>query len=389
MIVVVGCLVILLLVFIVEAEQHQERLDLIPLRILVNGTRGKSSVVRLIAAGLNAGGISAVAKTTGSATRLILPDGTEETLARNGPVNIIEQVGVVRRAEKLRPRALVVECMSLRPELQRTEAARLIQPHITVITNVGPDHHDVMGADLAAVAKALSGTIPRQGQLFTAEQDFFAVLEKEAIARDTAAHFIDAAEQDFSSLKLGYIEHPENLALALAVCQQVGVDREAALSGFQRARPDPGVLRMITGERNGIAVSFVNAFAANDPVSIAKIWRLLRLDQPDPGRRVVAILNLRRDRPHRNAQLLAMLGCDICADEICLIGDSPAGIRARLLQDRALKARTADYSDASWEALMRHLTSRMSEPVLFIGLGNMAGWGARIVEYFGALDSAC
>lgn len=40
------------------------------LRIHVNGTRGKSSVCRLIGAGLHAGGLRAMVKTTGLAARL-------------------------------------------------------------------------------------------------------------------------------------------------------------------------------------------------------------------------------------------------------------------------------------------------------------------------------
>ena len=43
----------------------------IPIRIHVNGTRGKSSVTRLIAAGLRAGGKRTFAKTTGTAPRVI------------------------------------------------------------------------------------------------------------------------------------------------------------------------------------------------------------------------------------------------------------------------------------------------------------------------------
>ncbi|HPG96753.1 MAG TPA: poly-gamma-glutamate synthase PgsB, partial [Rectinema sp.] len=59
---------------IVEYQAHCRRLKAVPIRILVNGTRGKSTVTRLIAAGLAAGGLRVYAKTTGSAARIILPD---------------------------------------------------------------------------------------------------------------------------------------------------------------------------------------------------------------------------------------------------------------------------------------------------------------------------
>ena len=58
-----------------ETRRHTRTLRQIPIRIHVNGTRGKSSVTRLIAGGLRAGGIRTVAKTTGTMARLIFPDG--------------------------------------------------------------------------------------------------------------------------------------------------------------------------------------------------------------------------------------------------------------------------------------------------------------------------
>ena len=50
--------------FIVEFILHRRVLRRIPVRIHVNGTRGKTSVVRLIAAGLRAGGKKVYAKSS-------------------------------------------------------------------------------------------------------------------------------------------------------------------------------------------------------------------------------------------------------------------------------------------------------------------------------------
>ena len=63
----------LVLAGVLEASVHGRRLSRIPIRIHVNGTRGKSSVTRLIAAGLSASGLRTYAKTTGTRPRLILP----------------------------------------------------------------------------------------------------------------------------------------------------------------------------------------------------------------------------------------------------------------------------------------------------------------------------
>ena len=60
-----------------ENTMHIRALENIPLRIHVNGSRGKSSGTRLVAAGLRAGGLKVLAKTTGSAPRIIDKNGID------------------------------------------------------------------------------------------------------------------------------------------------------------------------------------------------------------------------------------------------------------------------------------------------------------------------
>ena len=76
---------------VVEYARHQKRIYSIPIRIHINGTRGKSSVTRLVGAGLRAGGISTITKVTGTFPRLIIEDGTETYIHRKSSANIIEQ----------------------------------------------------------------------------------------------------------------------------------------------------------------------------------------------------------------------------------------------------------------------------------------------------------
>ena len=68
---------ILIFLGLLENYYHNKSLKKIPIRIHVNGARGKSSVTRLIAAGLRAGCIATIAKTTGSAPRIIDKDGSD------------------------------------------------------------------------------------------------------------------------------------------------------------------------------------------------------------------------------------------------------------------------------------------------------------------------
>ena len=109
----------------------------------VNGTRGKSTVCRLIEAGLRAGGLRVFCKTTGTDPMTIDVSGNEEPLHRRGKANIKEQVGILRRAAAQNAEVLVIECMALQPEYQRCAQHRILQADVGVITNVRHDHADV------------------------------------------------------------------------------------------------------------------------------------------------------------------------------------------------------------------------------------------------------
>src|SRR6058998_3737786 len=89
-----------------EYSRHQRNINAIPIRVMVNGTRGKSSVTRLIAAGLRSGGIKTLGKTTGTKPRLIYPNGSEVAIIRPGKANIIEQRMVFSKAVALGVEAL-------------------------------------------------------------------------------------------------------------------------------------------------------------------------------------------------------------------------------------------------------------------------------------------
>ena len=86
--------------------------------IHVNGIRGKSTVSRLIDAGLRAGGLRVFCKTTGTDPMVIGVSGDEEPLVRRGKANIKEQIGILRQAAGQGAQVLVIECMALQPELQ-------------------------------------------------------------------------------------------------------------------------------------------------------------------------------------------------------------------------------------------------------------------------------
>src|SRR5215475_8413573 len=169
---------------VLEQRFHTRRLRSIPVRVLVNGIRGKSSITRLCAGAIRGGGQVVVGKTTGTAARFIFPDGTEEPVFRKfGLANVVEQIGIVRRAAMYHPDALVIECMAVMPALQEINQQKLIQSTIGVLCNVRADHLAEMGPTLSDVARSLSRSMPVGGVCVTAEREHIEVLRAEAKKR--------------------------------------------------------------------------------------------------------------------------------------------------------------------------------------------------------------
>jgi len=81
----------------IERYDYERRLDKLKIRIYVNGIRGKSTVTRLIAGVLREAGIQTLAKTTGSAAMVILPNGEELPIQRRSSPTIMELFNVAKR----------------------------------------------------------------------------------------------------------------------------------------------------------------------------------------------------------------------------------------------------------------------------------------------------
>lgn len=315
---------LLLSLFWAGYVQHQRflrRLNAITARVLINGTRGKSSVTRLVWGALSAGGMRAVARTTGSAARLIHPDGTEEEQFRRlGRANVSEYIDVVRRASVSFPDVFVAECMAIDPNLQEVVARRLVCPQLTVITNVREDHLAEMGPGLDDIARSMSRTMVRGGICVTAERDQFEILAKEAEARGAAIVFADVegvTEEEMASFD--QLEIKENVAIALAVAEQMGVPRDVALAGMVRAPKDPGATTMSSHTLGEVELVFLNLFAANDPTST--VWNIRQLlDRKELPLPMTLVINCRRDRVERNAQMGALVH-ETPADRVVVIGE--------------------------------------------------------------------
>ncbi len=298
---------------------------------------------------------------------------------------MIEQVRSFRQPRATSAQAVVVECMALQPHLQWLSESRFLKATHGVITNVRPDHLDVMGPRHEDVAWAMAGTTPVNAALYTAEKEYLSVFEESAKDRGTRLVKVDDEEMakvtDEEMAKFAYIEHKENVALALRVCKDLGVTRETALKGMWKAPPDPGVMTVCHVRFFGRHIHFVNAFAANDPASTEQLWNLSVGQFPEVEKRI-AIFNCRSDRPSRSEQLGRACPHWHPADYYVLIGSGTyfflkAAVSEGLSLNRMLVIERANEND-----IFEMVIERAGRAALVVGMGNIKGEGLSLARYF-------
>jgi poly-gamma-glutamate synthase PgsB/CapB len=380
----IGCL-LTLAAGLVEQRRHYANLRDIPVRILVNGTRGKSTITRLCAGALRGGGVVTVAKTTGTAARFIHPDGSEEPVYRKYEIaNVVEQVAVVRRAAAYWPGALVVECMAVLPDLQEISQAKLVRSTIGVISNVRLDHVAEMGPTVDDIARSLCRSMPLGGICVTAERERLSVLRAEAERRDCELVVVDPLSITDEEMRgFGWLTFKENVAVAIAVAERLGVDRRSALSGMWSAAPDPGALRVEEYRATGKHLWFANMFAANDPEStLMNIEELL-------AKRLIArplhmVIGCRPDRIERNGQIGSLVG-KVDPERVVLIGEPTRSAQAAIpagWQDRVLdlggRRRPADLLDG--------ILGGIDRDVSVVAVGSIHGQGELLLAQLETLE---
>ncbi len=292
----------------------------IPVRIHVNGTRGKSTVTRMVAAALRASGRRVVAKSTGTAARIILPDGSEREVPRRSGPSIREQLWFLREARRLRADAIVVECMAIDPALQRVSELDMIASTLGIVTNTRPDHADVMGTTAAEVAAALAGTVPRGGVLVLGDverPDLF-----EVAADERGCRIVRAAAPPLDDGTPAWVA--ENVGLALAATRELGLPDALATPAILAAPGDPGACRRYRIRVAAQDALAVDASAANDPDSLGR----LLADVPRPR---LFVFNHRGDRPTRLAQFAVSPTLSASGDDLLVTGDRPDWYTTRRL----------------------------------------------------------
>ncbi len=350
-------------------QQHVRR---IVWRIHINGSRGKSSVTRYIAAGMRARKIKTLAKITGVLPTLILSDGTLKTIKRKGAARVQEQLRLMHFAARNNYNAFVLECMSIKPEFQKLEL-QSYKPQIYVLTNILDDHREVLGSTPRERTAVYGNLLPVNTKVVMPKSTYTKEMEnwvrakncQTILARPVSAKIPDGA-------------FAENIALALAVCKQAGVPEKIAL---------PAILREAQTDNQNVipfgaaadACTFINGFAVNDVESAKKLIKKWQKTYPEQTN-TVFIFNSRSDRAVRSRLFTDWFLSLKTPLQIILTGDHRPYVRRRLLLKKWPKERLIVWKQEDVAQASIRLREYGFKQTLVFGLGNIQGEGFKILE---------
>jgi hypothetical protein len=275
-------------------------------RVLVTGSRGKSSIVRLLFAVMQARGLETYARITGVVPRELGPEGVR-SISRSAGAHVEEMrwwLGQLPASAQ----AVVLENSAITPEFQAL-AGRWLKPGITVLTNTLPDHQESWGPTRVCAAEVLAAGVPKQGRVVLPVSLASDARLLELLARRRCqvmfARPAGADGEDYQAVNLG---------LALAAAEQLGLAAAPALQAMRLVPRDRYDFHVAS--HNGAEVAM--AFSANDITSTRELFRTLTWSPAETR----VIYNHRADRPGRLRSFVDWLG-QMPWREVMIIGDRP------------------------------------------------------------------
>lgn len=362
-----GIMVFCLAALAAEAVSLHRNRRAVARRILVTGTRGKTSLVRILAAACRAVEPATLGKTTGDCPELLLPDGQRRRLRRRGPARLTEQVRLLRFCRRRKIRCLVVEAMSITPEVMAAEM-RLLQPTQVAVVNVRDDHRETLGCDPIAQRARYLETLPANAPWFTRDRQ---LLAQAGLGPGDGRGSGAAGEEPFPQ---------DMLALARDVLQACGWATPAALAAASHAAQEL-VAAPRTVRTAGGSLVFLDAFSANDPESLALLWEYWQA-QAVAAVPWSVLLATRADRPLRTLQFCRWLaGRRDLAGVFVAGSQAPFALRTlRRLDVRAQIVRP--QPGAALDAVLA-LSAAADPPAVLVGIGNAGGLGQELRRALG------
>ena len=200
----------------------------IPIRILVNGTRGKTTAVKILYNILKNSNYTVCARTTGEQPIEYYPDGQKRFLNRFAPASIIENINLIRKWNRMNPDAIILECMALHPENQFVLSKKMFKPTHILITNIFQDHFEVMGECIEKISETIKESFFEHAKIILSEK-----------SKISGIHDFDYNFVKDNSFKYSYNNIPESIIneswnLISELCEDLKLDKKITENEFHK-----------------------------------------------------------------------------------------------------------------------------------------------------------
>lgn len=280
-------------------------------RILVTGSRGKSSLVRLLHCALNHCEIPTYARITGVVPRELGP-ASETNILRSAGAHVEEMRWWLNQLPA-DCSGVVLENSAIAKDLQPL-AGQWLRPQVAVLANIFPDHQEVWGPTSDCAAMTLVAGIPKGCPVVLPDQlknhQLLCSLLKRKGCPIIVAETQHCGSCDFQQY---------NIQLALAALQFVGCEGSLALEGLEQLKPDLFDFHV----KYKAGVEFAMAFTVNDVVSTIGLFQSLNWREEE----TLLVFNHRSDRIGRLSSFIDWINQTSWRD-VVIIGDRPRRIKS-------------------------------------------------------------
>jgi poly-gamma-glutamate synthase PgsB/CapB len=243
-----------------------------------------------------------------------------------------------------------------------------------------------MGPSLEDVAWNLSGIVPSNGVVVTAEKKYTPIIRKRAEEKNAKVIEVDPdTVSDENLSKFSYMIFKENIAIALKVCELLKIPPDEALKGMLDAKPDPGLTRILSGVIANHNVRLIAAFGVNDVDSTRLVFQeLSRRRVIEEHRMLVGMFHAREDRVTRTLEF-AQVMARMPFEKILVVGEMTNLFVSQATREGYAKEKIVNLGTVDPPAIMDFLSEMSLEPdqgLTLFGCGNMIG----IEEFIDAFE---
>ena len=213
-------------------SKRQQIVDKIPIRISLNGIKGKSIITNLVSNILIEAGYKVIGKTANESSDIILglQNGSDDEYSKLQHKTNNDKFSVLKNASELGVDAVIYENIDADSASKKVSKFNELNENIAVISEISEDYVEEDDKLVQSFAKV----IPYEGYLVTTNNNYTDYFKSIARERNTKVIIADNSKITYKYLDLFDYDDVsvENAALSIAVGEALGIDEKTCLRGM-------------------------------------------------------------------------------------------------------------------------------------------------------------